>query len=142
MSLGKTPQKRYNYLYAPNWWFRVALRMFCIVMIIPGSLALVMEGCATKTIPPNAFVVSGRMNPVSGSKALKTDKCWVLESGNDLRSLKYYRIMGSSELLEQLYEEDMIVTIRVVPKVDADNVCNVGTPVEVVEVVEARSKKN
>lgn len=97
---------------------------------------------ATKVIPPDAFVVSGKMNPVSGSKALKTDACWVMESGKDLRTLKYYQIIGSDDLLSQLKEDDMQATIRVVPKPGVTTSCTVGTIVEVIEIIEARSIKN
>lgn len=115
----------------------------CAVVFSLVALCCGWMSCAgTKVIPPDAFLITGKMNPVSGSKALKTDACWVMESGKDLRTLKYYQIIGPEELMEQLKEDDMQATVRVVPKPGVTTDCNVGTVVEVIEIVEARSKKN
>jgi hypothetical protein len=65
-----------------------------------------------------------------------------MESGTDLRTLKYYQIIGSDELMNQLKEDDMQATIRVVPKPGVTTSCTVGTIVEVIEIIEARSIKN
>jgi hypothetical protein len=114
-----------------------------VVLCALVLLGTAWSSCAaTKVIRPDAFVVSGKMNPVSGSKALKTDACWVMESGKDLRTLKYYQIIGSDELMNQLKEDDMQATIRVVPKPGVTTSCTVGTIVEVIEIIEARSIKN
>ncbi|MFN5865731.1 MAG: hypothetical protein ACK45R_01905 [Candidatus Kapaibacterium sp.] len=125
---------------------RTAYRSGMVSAVVLCALVLLgtaWSSCAaTKVIPPDAFVVSGKMNPVSGSKALKTDACWVMESGKDLRTLKYYQIIGSDELMNQLKEDDMQATIRVVPKPGVTTSCTVGTIVEVIEIIEARSIKN
>lgn len=125
---------------------RTAYRSGMVSAVVLCALVLLgtaWSSCAaTKVIPPDAFVVSGKMNPVSGSKALKTDACWVMESGKDLRTLKYYQIIGSDELMNQLKEDDMQATIRVVPKPGVTSSCTVGTIVEVIEIIEARSIKN
>lgn len=125
---------------------RTAYRSGMLSAVVLCALVLLgaaWSSCAsTKVIPPDAFVVSGKMNPVSGSKALKTDACWVMESGTDLRTLKYYQIIGSDELMNQLKEDDMQATIRVVPKPGVTTSCTVGTIVEVIEIIEARSIKN
>ncbi|MFN4768872.1 MAG: hypothetical protein ACK5JL_02435 [Candidatus Kapaibacterium sp.] len=125
---------------------RTAYRSGMVSAVVLCALVLLgaaWSSCAaTKVIPPDAFVVSGKMNPVSGSKALKTDACWVMESGTDLRTLKYYQIIGSDELMNQLKEDDMQATIRVVPKPGVTTSCTVGTIVEVIEIIEARSIKN
>ncbi|MFN9778093.1 MAG: hypothetical protein ACK54V_09625 [Candidatus Kapaibacterium sp.] len=125
---------------------RTAYRSGMVSAVVLCALVLLgtaWSSCAaTKVIPPDAFVVCGKMNPVSGSKALKTDACWVMESGTDLRTLKYYQIIGSDELMNQLKEDDMQATIRVVPKPGVTTSCTVGTIVEVIEIIEARSIKN
>jgi hypothetical protein len=125
---------------------RTAYRSGMVSAVVLCALVLLgtaWSSCAaTKVIRPDAFVVSGKMNPVSGSKALKTDACWVMESGKDLRTLKYYQIIGSDELMNQLKEDDMQATIRVVPKPGVTSSCTVGTIVEVIEIIEARSIKN
>jgi hypothetical protein len=125
---------------------RTAYRSGMVSAVVLCALVLLgtaWSSCAaTKVIPPDAFVVSGKMNPVSGSKALKTDACWVMESGTDLRTLKYYQIIGSDELMNQLKEDDMQATIRVVPKPGVTTSCTVRTIVEVIEIIEARSIKN
>ena len=109
--------------------------------------AVLLGSCATgvsqKNFPPESFVVSGKMNPMSGSKTLKGQECWLLEAGSsDLRQLKYYQITGAKELTDRLHEEDMKVTIRVIDRPDVSPGCNVGTVVEVLDIVEARSKSN
>ncbi len=109
-------------------------------------LLLLLSACVTpvkKDFPPNSFVVSGRINPVGGSKSLKGTECWVLECGSsDLRQLKYYQLSGEKEIMDRLHEEDMKVTVRIVERPDLSTSCNVGTMVEVLEIVEARSKTN
>ncbi len=112
-------------------------------MLILSTVSLVMS-CSTakKEFPADAFVVSGKMNPVSGSKALKTDNCWVLEVGTDLRQLKYYQIVGDKDMVERLHEEDMKVTIRVVNRPEVTTSCKIGSVVEVLEIIEARSQTN
>ncbi len=113
------------------------------VLVFVCSLVF-CSSCTTvkKEFPPESFLVSGKMNPVAGSKSLKTADCWVLEAGSDIRNLKYYQIMGDKELVNRLHEEDMKVTIRVLNRPDVPPVCNVGSMVEVLDIVEARSKTN
>ncbi|MFM7774347.1 MAG: hypothetical protein ACKOBV_07315 [Candidatus Kapaibacterium sp.] len=120
---------------------RMLQRRLAVACMLAAGVLWMSCGSA-KVIPPDAFVISGKMNPVSGSKALKTDACWVMESGKDLRTLKYYQIIGPDELMEQLKEDDMQATVRVVLRPGVTTNCTVGTVVEVVDIVEARSKKN
>ncbi len=119
----------------------VKILLICVSCVL---LSLSLHNCASavKEFPPDAFVVTGKMNPVSGSKAMKNDECWVLEAGEDLRSLKYYQVVGPKEMVEQLHEEDMYVKIRVVSRPTVKTNCPVGAVVEVLEIIEARSKKN
>lgn len=62
--------------------------------------------------------------------------CWVLESGSDLRSLKYYALIGPDELLARLRHEDATVTVRAVVRNDVSTECPVGSVAEVYEILE------
>lgn len=110
--------------------------------IVIGAILLDSCASATKVIPPNTIVLKGRMNPVTGSKALKTEQCWAMEVGSDITKLKYYQFIGEKDLLEKIYEEDAVVTVRALPRPDSITSCPVGTVMEIFEVVEMRSKKD
>ncbi len=62
--------------------------------------------------------------------------CWVLESGSDLRSLKYYALIGPDELLARLRHEDATVTVRAVVRNDVSTECPVGSVAEVYEILQ------
>jgi len=115
-----------------------------IIIVCVVVSALFIESCAsaTKVIPPNTLILTGRMNPVTGSKALKSEQCWAMETGQDLTKLKYYQFIGDKELLEKIYEEDAVVTVRALPRPESITSCPVGTVMEIFEVVSMRSKKD
>lgn len=96
--------------------------------------ALVEGGCRTAPpIPPDAVTLAGRVNPMLGPQGQVL--CWVLEVGQDLRSLKYYVLTGPEELMERLRQEDATVTLRAVVRSDVHTECPVGTVAEVYEIL-------
>ncbi len=110
----------------------------CIAAALFGGYVLVAPGCRTaQVIPPDAVVLHGRINPMLGPQG--TILCWVLEVGNDLRSLKYYALVGDERLMEQLRREDATVTLRAVIRSDLHSECSLGTVAEVHEILELRT---
>jgi hypothetical protein len=111
---------------------------FCLV------LTFGLQSCSsTKIVPANAITLTGKMNPVLGGKELNKSACWALESsGDDLRTLRYYQLIGDAELIEKLREEDALVTVRVVLKPELKTECPVGTVAELYEIVSMRSKRD
>ncbi|MCS7000706.1 MAG: hypothetical protein RML15_08800 [Bacteroidota bacterium] len=99
-------------------------------------------GCRTAPppVPADAVVLSGRINPMMGPSGAVL--CWVLESGSDLRSLKYYVLVGREELMERLRQEDATVTLRAIIRSDISTDCPVGTVAEVYEIISLRTPKD
>lgn len=99
--------------------------------------------CSTaRIVPKEAVTLTGRMNSVSGGKALKGESCWAMESGGTVRNVVYYQFIGDKELLEKLHEEDAIVTVKAVILKDKEGACPIGVVAEVYEIVSLRSQKN
>jgi hypothetical protein len=110
----------------------------CITAALLGGYLLVAPGCRTaQMIPPDAVVLHGRINPMLGPQG--TVLCWVLEVGNDLRSLKYYALVGDERLMERLRHVDATVTLRAVIRSDLHSECSLGSVAEVHEILELRT---
>lgn len=114
-----------------------------LICALAGASFFVSCG-SSRTIPPNTIVISGKMNAVSGGKVLgnASTTCWAMESGRDIRMLEYYQFIGSEDLLKKLYEEDAMVTVRVILRPDVKTECPVGTVAEVFEIMDIKSKKD
>ncbi|MCX8050909.1 MAG: hypothetical protein N3B17_03315 [Chlorobi bacterium] len=103
------------------------------------AVAVLVVACRTAqpAVPPDAVVLTGRINPMLGPQG--NVLCWVLESGTDLRSLKYYVLTGPEELVSRLRHEDATVTLRAVVRNDVHTDCPVGTVAEVYEIIALRT---
>ncbi|MCX7929613.1 MAG: hypothetical protein N2663_02695 [Chlorobi bacterium] len=107
----------------------------CCVLVL--TAVLVSCRSAQPTVPPNAVILSGRINPMLGPSGQVL--CWVLEAGTDLRSLKYYALSGSEEIMRRLQQEDASVTLRAVVRSDVHTDCPVGLVADVYEIIELRT---
>lgn len=115
-------------------------RSLVFLLITLGSL-LIGSGCrSAQSIPPDAVLLHGRINPMLGPRG--TVLCWVLEVGKDLRSLKYYALVGSEEMIAQLRREDATVTLRAVIRSDLHTDCPVGSVAYVYEVLELHTSSD
>ncbi|RMF32604.1 MAG: hypothetical protein D6747_08870 [Chlorobiota bacterium] len=100
-----------------------------------GEALLISNGCrSAQPVPPDAVVLKGRINPMLGPRG--TVLCWVLEVGGDLRSLKYYALVGSEALMAQLRRDDATVTLRAVIRSDLHTDCPIGSVAQVYEILE------
>ncbi|GBD06017.1 hypothetical protein HRbin20_01618 [bacterium HR20] len=112
-------------------------RWLILLLAYWGALHI-SSGCrSAQPIPSDAVLLTGRINPMLGPRG--TVLCWVLEVGSDLRSLKYYALVGSEEMMAQLRREDATVTLRAVIRSDLHTDCPVGSVAEVYEILELRT---
>lgn len=123
-----------------TYGFILSIILPCVLLVLTIGL---LSCSSTKVVPADAITITGKMNPVVGGKELKKSACWALESGgDDLRTLKYYQLVGDEELLEKIREEDALVTVRVVLKPSLKTDCPVGVVAELYEIVSMRSKRD
>jgi len=112
-------------------------RWLILLLAYWGALHI-SSGCrSAQPIPSDAVLLTGRINPMLGPRG--TVLCWVLEVGGDLRSLKYYALVGSGEMMARLRREDAAVTLRAVIRSDLHTDCPVGSVAEVYEILELRT---
>lgn len=118
------------------------VRSVHILLGVGAVLIALCSGCrtASQPVPPEAIVLSGRVNPLLGPGGKV--QCWVLESGEDLRTLKYYALVGPESLMQQLRQEDAVVTLRAVVRTDVPVDCPIAIVAEVYEILSIRTAKD
>ncbi len=93
--------------------------------------ALVLCGCSSVQVRGTVVELTGTVNPLRYGQ----HTCWILETGS-MREKAFYELYGSERLLKQLRRDNARVRLRALLHPDRPPTCGIGTPAEVLEILQ------